>query len=72
MSKKIKKSIKIESDEAVIVAPVQDWVHVIALCQYTLDNAELTLDTKRGWKRVIDNLQQWLDQSMFAVPDEES
>ena len=63
MSKKIKKSIKLEPGDAVVVAPKEDWSFVIDLCKFTMNNPDLSEQSRRGWKRVVDNMEFWVTQS---------
>ena len=69
MSKKIKRSVKIDPEDAIVVAPIEDWGYVIDACKTIMNTAELTEYSRRGWKRVIDNMQFWVDQSTLETED---
>lgn len=68
MSKSIKKTVKLQNNEAFVVAPLQFWADMILLYRQYGDACSDSR-FKDEWYSIADHLENWVDLTL-AVLDE--
>lgn len=70
MSKKTKTTVRLEPGEAYVVAPVEEFEHVILTYKQLAEEAENSVDRDK-WLGSATLFEEWVDQTYLGVPAED-